>query len=171
MVCDTFPLWNSCCCMFFRLCSAVPNKSRHWVNKIASKCMQYRLVKNKNKEKVTDFAFAFYMELFLLSQILSQDGGTPMHKIHFTRNSCRFALQSSMGPFKCYITLFSWKLDPHPPSASSRIRFLPVQAQPTAARSSRQAVVTPRGRHATRSRTVVTLAGVEISQNYHLSAG
>ena len=32
-------------------------------------------------------------------------------------------------------------------SASSRIRFLPVQAQPTAARSSRRAVVAPRGRH------------------------
>ena len=22
---------------------------------------------------------------------------------------------SSMGPFKCYVTLFSWNLDPHPP--------------------------------------------------------
>ena len=31
-------------------------------------------------------------------------------------------------------------------SASSRIRFLPVQAQPTAVRSSRRAVVAPRGR-------------------------
>ena len=36
------------------------------------------------------------------------------------------------------------------PSASSRIRFLPVQAQPTAARSSRRA----------RSRTVVTLGDI-----------
>ena len=37
--------------------------------------------------------------------------------------------------------LYLWGRD----SASSRIRFLPVQAQPTAARSSRRAVIAPRG--------------------------
>ena len=76
---------------FFRLFSAVLNKSRHWVKKIASKCMQYPTHKQKNKKKVTDFAMPFIMELILLSQILSPDGSTPMHKIYFTRNSCRFA--------------------------------------------------------------------------------
>ena len=41
---------------FVRLCSAVPNQSRHCVNKIASKCMQYPTRKQQYKEKVTDFA-------------------------------------------------------------------------------------------------------------------
>ena len=41
---------------FFRLFYAVLNKSKHWVTKIASKCMQYPTRKQQNKEKVTDFA-------------------------------------------------------------------------------------------------------------------
>ena len=47
--------------------------------------MQYPTRKQQNKEKVTDFAMPiYYMELFLLSQILSPDGSTPMHNIYFT---------------------------------------------------------------------------------------
>ncbi len=43
--------------------------------------MQYPTRKQQNNlEKVTDFAMPI-MELFLLSQILSPDGSTPMHKI------------------------------------------------------------------------------------------
>ena len=42
--------------------------------------MQYPTHKQQNKENVTDFAMPI-MDLFLLSQILSPDGSTPMHKI------------------------------------------------------------------------------------------
>ena len=26
-----------------------------------------------------------------------------------------FDIKTGKGPFKCYVTLFSWKFDPHPP--------------------------------------------------------
>ena len=50
-------------------------------------------------------------------------------------------------------------------SASSRIRFLPVQAQPTAARSSRRAFVTPRGRARSSHWAIFILNNIAITNN------
>ena len=52
-----------------------------------------------------------------------------------------------------------------PGSASSRIRFLPVQAQPTAARSSRRAVVAPRGRARSSHWAIFLLNDIAITNN------
>ncbi len=69
--------------VFFRLSSAVLNKSKHWVKKLHPNVCSIRLVNNKTKKKRRGhwLCNTFYMELFLLSQILSPDGSTPMHKI------------------------------------------------------------------------------------------
>ena len=50
-------------------------------------------------------------------------------------------------------------------SASSRIRFLPVQAQPTAVRSSRRAVVAPRGRTRSSHWAIFLLNNIAITNN------
>ena len=50
-------------------------------------------------------------------------------------------------------------------SASSRITFLPVQAQPTPARSSRRAVVTPRGRARSSHWAIFLLNNIAITNN------
>ena len=71
---------------FFRLFSAILNKSKHWVKKFHPNVCSIRLVNNKTKKRSLTLQWHAYMELFLLSQILSPDGSTPMHKIYFTRN-------------------------------------------------------------------------------------
>ena len=46
----------------FRLCSPVHNKSKHWVNKIASKCMQYPTrTKQQNIENATTMLFGIIL--------------------------------------------------------------------------------------------------------------
>ena len=65
----TFPLWN-CCCMFnFRLCSPVSIE----LTKLHPNVCSIRFVINNKTKKMS---LQCFLELFLLSQILSPDGST-----------------------------------------------------------------------------------------------
>ena len=39
----------------------------------------------------------------------------PVYVEHFPEMSPLESVDCILGPFKCYVTLFFWKLDPHPP--------------------------------------------------------